>query len=252
MIVRLVGGLGNQCWQAAFGLSVSAARGEEVFFSYTPNWRPYGLDAYLIDAHIVHESPTVYREPGFTFDPGVYSAPRGATFIGYWQTPKYFNEGLIRAAFTLRNAPSSASQVVADQIRGSNSAFLHVRRTDYTQGHTRDYHGLLPMEYYTAAIEHVRKHCENTKFFVFSDDPQWCRETFPEFTVVDHNATTPHEDIWLMSLCKHAITANSSFSWWGAWLGDGAPGRIVVVPAKWFLADIDTKDLVPERWLRIS
>ena len=125
MIVKLMGGLGNQLWQAAFGLSVGAVRGEEVFFSYDPNWRPYGLGAYRIDAHLDNETPILYREPGFAYDPGVYSAPRSATFIGYWQTPRYFNEGLVRAAFTLRHYEGRSIAEIGHTLGLGTSAAKH-------------------------------------------------------------------------------------------------------------------------------
>src|SRR5208282_6684744 len=108
------------------------------------------------------------------------------------------------------------------------------------------------------AIDHIRSHSEGVKFFVFSDDPEWCKANFPEFLTIDHNkagnGTAPgkeHEDLWLMSLCRHAIIANSSFSWWGAWLGDDQPNRVVIGPERWFVTpNLETKDIIPERWLK--
>lgn len=251
MIVRLMGGLGNQLWQAAFGLSVGAARSEEVFFSYTPNGRSYSLGAYQIDVKLVPESGPIFNEPGFSFSPSVYDAPQGATFVGYWQTAKYFNVSLVRSAMQLRAIPSNQSLRVADSIRQRESAFLHVRRGDYTQGATNAYHGMPTMEYYTAAVEYIRSRHGDVEFFVFSDDPEWCRAAFPDFTVIDHNAGAAHEDIWLMSLCKHGVTANSSFSWWGMWLGSVQQNRIRIAPRRWFLADIDIRDLIPDGWIQI-
>jgi hypothetical protein len=252
MIVRLMGGLGNQLWQAAFGLSVGAARGEEVFFSYTPNWRPYGLGAYQIDARLTNETSVLYREPGFTYDPGVYAAPRDATFIGYWQAWKYLNVPLVRDAMRLRTTPSNQSLRMADSIRQGESAFLHVRRGDYTQGATNAYHGMPTIEYYTAAVEYIRSRHGDVRFFVFSDEPEWVREKFPGFTIIDHNAGSPHEDIWLMSCCKHSICANSSFSFWGAWLRGNDPNQAIIAPKRWFQsADIDTRDLLPDSWIRL-
>lgn len=240
-------------FQCAFGISVGIQRVEETFFSYTPNWRPFGLDAWNVGVKLVSESGPQYVEPGFTYDPQVFNAPRGSTFIGYWQTWKYFNEEVLRRAFTLRSNPSMKTFEMAQRIgeSGPHNTFIHVRRTDYTQGHTRDYHGLPSPEYYTAAIEHIRGWHPDAKFFVFSDDPEWCRASFPDFTVVDHNAGTPHEDMFLMSLCRHGIIANSSFSWWGAWLGGNPPERIVIAPKKWFSANLDTRDLIPDGWMRL-
>lgn len=253
MIVRLMGGLGNQMFQAAFGLSVGAARREPVSFSSPPYWRPYGLSAFLADIQFAPETPSIFHEPGFTFHPGVYALPHDMTYIGYWQTPKYFDEPRVRAAFRLRGEPCLESKAVAERIlKAPHSVFVHIRRGDYTQGATRDYHGLLPPEYYAAAEARIRASYPDAEFFIFSDDPQWCRERLPHtFTVVSHNGDRPHEDIWLMSLCKHGIIANSSFSWWGAWLGDDRPERIVVAPQQWFQANLDTRDLIPSTWIRL-
>lgn len=253
MIVRLIGGLGNQMFQYAFGKSVSAVRNEEVSFSRPPYWRPYGLGAYPISVPITGETSSIYYEPGFTFDPNVYTAPRGVTFIGYWQTAKYFNEPMVRAFFKLRNQPSDKTKAIADDIQsaGEASVFIHARRGDYTQPGTNEYHGIPTMDYYNVAIEKIRVQHENAKFFAFSDEPEWCRANFPEFTIVDHNADTPHEDLWLMSQCQNAIMANSSFSWWGAWLNKTQQPRLVIAPQRWFLADVNTRDLLPEGWVAL-
>ena len=108
------------------------------------------------------------------------------------------------------------------------------------------------MEYYSKGIEKIRQQHPNAKFFIFSDDKQWCRENFPEHTVVE--STNHIDDLWLMSLCRHAITANSAFSWWGAWLGDEKPNRIVIAPQRWFNdpdAQARSGDIVPERWAKL-
>jgi hypothetical protein len=255
MIVRLNGGLGNQMFELAFGVSMGAARGEEVLFSHPQvGGRPYGLSAYSANVRLVNERPPVYNEPGFQFDPNAINAPRGATFVGYWQTEKYFNAGLVRQALTLRNEPSDKSKAVADAIRADEkSAFLHVRRGDYTQGTTNAFHGMPTMDYYTTAIAGIKAAHEGARFFIFSDEPDWCRANFPkDFTIVDHNAGAPHEDIWLMSQCRHAVTANSSFSWWGCWLGDTQTERVCISPKRWFAgANLNTDDIIPDRWMKL-
>jgi hypothetical protein len=115
------------------------------------------------------------------------------------------------------------------------------------------------MEYYQKAIQRIQDSA-HPKFFVFSDDPDWCRETFPkDFTIVGHNKPgngqstgAENEDLWLMKLCRHAIIANSAFSWWGAWLGDTQKGRMVIAPKRWFAnPSINSDDIVPNRWTKI-
>jgi hypothetical protein len=109
------------------------------------------------------------------------------------------------------------------------------------------------LDYYAAAVELIYTRHLDPKFFVFSDDTNWCKENFPStFHIVE--GTDKHEDLRLMASCKHAVVANSSFSWWGAWLGDNQAGRTVIAPRRWFAVEkdkADDTDIVPERWLRI-
>jgi hypothetical protein len=109
------------------------------------------------------------------------------------------------------------------------------------------------MDYYTVAVQYIKARYENPKFFVFSDEPDWCRANFSgDFVVVDHNGNFPHEDMWLMAQCKHGVIANSSFSWWGCWLGDNQNERICIAPKRWFAgANLRTDDLIPERWVKL-
>jgi hypothetical protein len=260
MIVALQGGLGNQMFQYAFGKSVSQARKESVQFVREQNGpRAYSLGAFNVEIQFLPAlRPPIFYENPFAYNPIVYDWV-GQSFSGHWQTERYFNVPLVRSHMKLRERPSEQSSRVADIIRAAGpwSAFLHIRRTDYV-GANEAYHGMPSRNYYDRAIELIRQHHGAAKFFVFSDEPDWCRANFPEFTIVDHNKpgnkTTPgkeHEDIWLMSLCRHAIIANSSFSWWGAWLGDEQPNRIVIGPTRWFAkTDLESKDIIPERWLK--
>jgi hypothetical protein len=201
-------------------------------------------------------------EPVFAFDPSVYTRPKGCSFIGHWQTEKYFDVPLVRQDMTLRNPINDKSKMIADAIQnaGEKSAFLHIRRTDYMIPTNVAYHGHPTLRYYNEVIERVRAQHEGAKFFVFSDEPEWCRANFSsDFTFVDHNKMgvdgkpgQEHEDIYLMSLCRHAAIANSSFSWWGAWLGDTQPDRMVFAPKHWFVVNLETKDIVPERWIKLE
>jgi hypothetical protein len=258
MIVQLCGGVGNQLFQYAFGRSVSLARNEDVFFEKynlgDRHLRAYSLDAFNVNVLFANGTGlSEYREPSFCYDSGVYTAPHDSRFIGYWQTEKYFNTDIVRKEVTLRNPASGQTNQIMDAIlRTENSTFLHVRRGDYTSGSTNAFHGMPTIDYYTKAMNVIRGQREGVKFFVFSDEPHWCRENFPtDCIVVDHNSNAPHEDLYLMSGCQHAILANSSFSWWGAWLGDQQTNRIVIAPKRWFAANIDTKDLIPERWVKL-
>lgn len=267
MIVRLNGGLGNQMFQYAFGRSVSSVRMEPLFFEPCAlGWgldRAYSLSAFKVDVNWANgmDGPA-YVERRFQYDPHVYNAPFGSFFQGYWQTEKYFYHRIVRAELSLRNPIGEESQRVAEKILRGPSAFVHVRRTDYLRPRTVAYHGTLGMDYYTAAMSHVREREPEVRFFIFSDDPDWCRSAFPNGTVVGHNGwgngdrgpSAEHEDLYLMSLCNHAIISNSSFGWWGAWLGDeeSRRPRIVVGPERWFAQPgMELCDIMPERWIKL-
>lgn|SRR5208337_1588594 len=265
MIVGLEGGLGNQMFQLAFGKSVSKARGEEIFFT---KWRfdedpsrSYGLDVFDTKIWIVSEDvPPLIREPFFRYNPEIYTMPI-TTFTGHFQTEKYFDKPLVRSLFRLKNPPSDESRSVALDILRQPSCFVHFRRTDNLLPEKMAYHGMPSRAYYASAMNHIALNVPGVKFFFFSDEPRWCKETFPEYTTVDCNPMSTkghpgreHEDLWLMGLCHHGIIANSTFSWWGAWLGDTRSERIVVAPKTWFgpASPMDSCDIVPERWLRFE
>ena len=255
MIVQLVGGAGNQMFGLAFGLSMGAKRGEEVFFTRNQVdgniHGGYALGGFSINPNFVPKlEPPYYQEPHFQFDPEAINAPRDWSFIGYWQSEKYHDPSVIRKSFGFKSeALSEAALDLGSRILDEDTAFIHVRRGDYLKEPHRSYHGVLSLDYYKEGIQRIRQTDPYTKFFVFSDDPEWCVHNFPDFEVV--GGFTPLEDMWLMSCCKHAIIANSSFSWWAARLGENDRG-IIIAPQRWFLAPVDTSDLIPERWVRLA
>jgi Glycosyl transferase family 11 len=266
MIVNIQGGMGNQLFQYAFGRSLSIARNEEVFFDVSRcggsvnGDRPYVLDQFNTKIQTADGRSGPQRgEPVFRYDPTVYEAPAGTFFNGYWQTEKYFNVPIVREELTFKTLPSNNAMEWMKKIVAGPSAFVHVRRGDYTREPHKSFHGLLSMDYYNPGIECISHQrgcsCNNyaqVKYFIFSDDPTWCRQNFStQHEVV--TGTTPLEDLWLMSACRDAIIANSSFSWWGAWLGDNRhENRIVFAPAKWFQSpSMCYDDVVPERWTKI-
>jgi len=176
---------------------------------------------------------------------------------GYWQSEKYFDDvsGIIREEFQLKNEPAGLNLELVRAMRGSQAVSLHVRRGDYVSNPiAASYHGVCSLEYYRTAIKLIEEKVANPKFYVFSDDIPWCKENlrFPQpATYVDHNSDEPFEDLRLMSFCKHFIIANSSFSWWGAWLSRNQE-KIVLAPKKWFLTrEKDDRDQVPANWIRI-
>lgn len=272
MIVRLNGGLGNQMFQYAFGRSVSQLRDEDVKFhkfNLDVGPRAYGLGAFNTNVEFADKSDfgPEYHEPSFAFCPDVYTT-RANYFVGNWQTEKYFNEQLVRHHFfvPIENLTSKTWNLMNHITRFSSSCFIHVRRTDYLVPSVAAYHGVMGMDYYGAAIDYVTKRIPDTRFFVFSDDPNWCKEHFvgDRVTIIDDNKAgngvdgpgQEHEDLYLMSQCDHAIIPNSSFGWWGAYLGKPNADRIVIAPNNWFVPNgtakhLDTKDICPEPWVRL-
>jgi hypothetical protein len=197
------------------------------------------------------------RERGFAFDASALNASDGSRLVGYWQSEKYFEESTerIRLEFSIRSPLEGRNALLARQMEEGTSISIHVRRGDYVRTpHTASIHNVCNEQYYLRCIDRLAQSVDEPRFFVFSDEPQWVRDHLPipfPTTVVDHNtAARSFEDLRLMSLCRHHIIANSSFSWWGAWL-DSAPDKIVLMPKRWF-ADKDpeeTMDIRPKGWV---
>lgn len=258
--IKLLGGLGNQMFQRAFGLALES-QGHQVQYNRTAlvegTHREYSLGRFGELPFGAPSGPT-FVEESMRFDSGNLSVPETCTMIGYWQTERYFEhiKSEVRDAFR-NHEPymlSRARPVVADywdKIYRSNAVAIHVRRQDYVN--LQHFHGMPGLDYYGNAIKFLYERYHDLKYFIFSDDPQWCRENFDSsFAVV--SGTDKYEDLRLMSSCKRAIIANSSFSWWGAWLGDTSLDRTVIAPKRWFAdetAEANATDIVPERWIRL-
>lgn len=273
MIVRLHAGLGNQMFQYAFGRSVAAVRNEELFFKKVDlgmgHCRAYSLDAFNIQATFTESQGDYEFEEKISniYDPEVYTAPPNGYFTGVWQTEKYFNESLVRNELSFKNPMSESSLRIADEIMAApHSAFVHVRHSgDYVLPEIQAIFGGLDMAYYNKGIDYIRERVEGIKFFIITDDPGWCSERFGGHTIISHGVgdgnngpASEHEDLWLMSLCNHAVIPSSSFGWWGAWLGDERRPRIVVVPDNWYKIkkrerwEYKSDHIIPERWVRLK
>lgn len=153
---------------------------------------------------------------------------------GFWQSEKYFldirKDVLDCYTFYLNR---EAIKEILDPILLSNSVSIHVRRGDYVNNSI--YEGVCTDDYYNKAIDYIKKQVDNPRFYIFSDDKEYVKSRFigNEFEIVDgFKGNKAHYDMFLMSKCKHNIVANSSFSWWGAWLNQNM-GKIVVCPRKW-------------------
>jgi hypothetical protein len=199
-----------------------------------------------------------YKEPHFHYDKTFHSLSGDVYLDGYWQSEKYFQTiaGLIREQFTVRTPPDAKNLEFVQRIKSCESVGLHLRRGDYaTNPEFHRVHGLCAAKYYVQAVEHLLSELQAPEFFVFTDDPQWAKQNLripSPFVVVDHNGPLrDYEDLRLLSLCKHTIIANSTFSWWGAWLNANRSKR-VIAPARWFRAELDESDLIPDGWRRLQ
>ena len=204
------------------------------------------------------------RQHQFNYDPNILLTNDDVYLEGYWQNEKYFItiSNLIRQEFRLRFTSDWLNQSIAHQIINTNSVSVHLRRLHGVSADGRKkfieeikLHGACSIEYYQAAIHELTEAVGNPHFFIFSDDHDWAQEhlnlDYP-ITFVTHNDVDKcHEDLRLMSLCKHHIIANSSFSWWGAWLSDN-PNKIVIASKKWLNTNkFRTEGLIPDSWHRI-
>lgn len=279
IIVRLSDGLGNQMFQYAFGRALSLRRGVPLRIDLSAyrqeRKRTYGLGQFLVAESFVTDEEAarvvtrpldracvwwdqpVVKEPYFHYSEDTGRVPSSGYFVGYWQSERHFADvaDLIRLEFTPKRPLEGVNLEVARTIALRNAVSLHVRRGDYVSDRTVNaLHGVCSLDYYRQAVAHVAARVDKPEFFVFTDDPDWTRANlkldFPAY-LVTHNRTDPVEDLRLMTLCRHHIIANSSFSWWGAWL-DGRPDQVVCAPQRWFGAYAhDTRDLVPARWTRL-
>lgn len=192
------------------------------------------------------------------FDERILTLPDNVCLFGYWLSEKYFAdiETVVRREFTLREPPEGENERLMAVMQATPSVSLHVRRGDYVLNpELNRIHGTCSPEYYAAAIDHVAARVPGACFFVFSDDLEWARQNLPlrhPAEYVAHNrGRHDHEDLRLMSNCRHHIIANSGFSWWGAWLNT-RPDKIVCAPAHWFAhAPYEEKDVLPPSWVKL-
>lgn len=197
-------------------------------------------------------------EPHFQYWGGLNDVVPESYLVGYWQSEKYFSdvETQIRQDFTFRIPMNGENSAVAAQISSVNAVSLHVRRGDYvSNAKAAATHGLCTIDYFQEAIKYISSKTSSPHFFVFSDDISWVKCNLHidySHQYIDHNyGSQSYNDMRLMSLCKHHIIANSSFSWWGAWLNSSS-NKLVITPKNWFAGrGKNTSDLIPSAWIPI-
>jgi hypothetical protein len=199
-------------------------------------------------------------EPHFHHWDGLQQRPLRDVYLhGYWQSERYFADAAaqIRADFGFASDWDEPDRAVLERMRAGPSLSVHVRRGDYTSKKNTGLYAACDLDYYRRAIRHVRERSAQARLFVFSDDPDWVQANlgpeFGELEAVRHNTgARSARDMRLMSCADHHVIANSSFSWWGAWLNP-SPEKIVVAPRQWFVneAAMSSADLIPASWVRL-
>lgn len=288
IIVKLIGGLGNQMFQYALGRSLSLKNNTELKLDIT-GFESYKLHKYSLDAFNIKKNVALkseisrfkkykpkpgrrwflynkffadnskyFQENGFNFNPDAMKLNDNVYLDGHWQSEKYFKEieSMIRADFSFILTQGEKDIEISKLINECVAISVHIRRSDYvTNATTNKTHGSCPIEYYEKAIEILAVKVNNPHFFVFSDDPEWAKHNiknkYPTVYVDHNNADANYQDMRLMASCKHNIIANSSFSWWGAWLNEN-PDKIIIAPQKWFAgASKNDSDLIPPTWTKL-
>ncbi len=307
VIVKLIGGLGNQMFCYAFGKAMALEKKTELYIdkSWVDQMEKeksislFGMDYFETNYSIRNaktnrlfnifdnkyiwkiyrkiymifldtEKSSILVEKKFNFHKEIFSNKYKNIYLkeGYWQSYKYFEKysNHIRKEFTFKKNVYLENKVLADEILGlEDTVSIHIRRGDYIKNPSLNqiYGGICTKEYYLRAIEILNSELKQPIFYVFSDDLDWAKELFKNhknIRYVDNNSLDVKEeighqdkgycDMYLMTLCKHNIIANSSFSWWAAWLNPN-PNKIVIAPKKWFNDDRNTEDLIPKEWVRV-
>jgi hypothetical protein len=247
IITKLSGGIGNQLFQYAAGFARSLK--EHTTFKIDTRWyasqnkRSFSLNHFSItapEAHILEILFTKYVQ-------------KNSYLTDYFQDISYFehSEEALRKEFRLKEPLENKYPEIVHNITRTESVSVHVRRTDYIDKQHR--YIVLTPEYYTNAMNHILSIKSGAVFYFFSDDIEWVQKNLPipeNSFFVSGKQYTDYEELGLMSLCKHNITANSTFSWWGAWLNTYTE-KIIITPKKWFTQEVEQYISIPKSWIQI-
>jgi len=279
---RIRGGLGNQLFQYCAGRALALRHGVDLSLDLRdydkPNAFQVGLEHFNVQTVPAERLPAgredgllqalkkvvkggalrTYREASLGYDAGFETLPDETHLKGYWQSERYFMpfEDQIRKDLQIVAAPSQQNVDAQAEIAACNAVSLHIRRGDYvSNAKFNAAHGTCDLEYYARSAAFVAERVGDPVIYAFSDDPAWVAENLKlpfEMRFVDHNdGATAHEDLRLMATCKHHIIANSSFSWWGAWLNPSAD-KVVAAPTQWFAdPNKNNPDILPKGWYRV-
>lgn len=284
-MIRIVGtfaGLGNQMFQYAFFKRIEKEFGatDQVYLKVRKRNKHHGIllrDVFnldynglsplwvrvLFDKQIAKQSLRLLSglrqdDEGEAIDLFSDKIPdkRLIYYYGFWQDENYFKpvENEVREAFSFRKSPvSPANLSLAEQLKQELSVSIHIRRGDYESKPDTQHGGVCTMQYYRNAVDYMISQLgDHAHFYIFSDDPKWVEANFPleKCTMINGNqGKDGWQDMFLMSQCKHNIIANSSFSWWGAWLNSNQ-NKIVLTPDRWTRRGEPSR-IIPDLWTRI-
>lgn len=287
---NIIGGLGNQMFQYAFIYAQSRIRNTSFKLDIS-SFKTYPLRKYTLNRYNIknitasfkeidqlkfkHEgtlerltrklqhkprplASSYYKESSMEFDPNVFNQNGDIYFDGYWQSERYFHNyrNELLDQFTLKSSIQEKTKKYLEIIFSCSSISLHIRRGDYiTNKTTNSIHGACDISYYRKAMSRVMMDIKQPNFFIFSDDLTWAKDNLsinePATFIELDNEFSDCDEIFLMSQCKHNIIANSSFSWWGAWLNQN-PEKTVIAPQHWFRDNtLQTNNMIPVTWIRL-
>jgi hypothetical protein len=273
--IGYMGRLGNQMFQFATTLSIAELKKSEARFPLdncniahptgpfdssigsNTNVKCDLLDCFKIDPKYFIPGNSIvtsymYQEQDFNYNQNILNIPENCTLNGYFQSEKYFIEirDMILEQFRFRSEYSEIAKVYMDDIRkkigNSGVTSIHVRRGDYLT--SPDHHPTCSIEYYQESIQEMKR-LGSMKFVIFSDDPSWCRTAFVGDDYIISELGNSYSELCAMTLCDNHIIANSSFSWWGAWLNTNV-NKKVIAPSRWFGPALvkNTSDIYCKEW----
>lgn len=287
IVVRLMGGLGNQLFQYAAGRHLAHLNNVELFVDTSflqtsienTTLRNYELGAFNVECKIADEkmlhdfhgcdfstkeriltklisfgNKNKYKFDEYGFDEHLLELKGNYYIRGYFQSEKYFKNiaDIIRKELSIKDEFMPNDSALIQQIKNTNSISVHIRRGDYIRNlSSMEAHGLCSKDFYTKSIEFIKRELGNDlHFYLFTDNAAWVEKEMHweiNCTLIENKTTV--EDFYLMSLCKHNIIANSTFSWWAAWLNEN-PDKKVIVPKHWLNNVLsESVELVPKNWI---
>ncbi len=288
--VRILGGLGNQLFQYAFGRSLALKKTTDLCLDYYDQIIRTDFDGEnltkitdvfdlpvklsigktrkdLVNRYhlafwdrliksIYLKKTCVVTEENFGHSQENIEKNKNIYLIGYWQSEEYFSDikEIIKKEYKFKIDEKVKSLDIYNKITNNTSVSLHIRGKDYLKNPV---YSQCDIKYYTDALNIIRRTSPDLKIFIFTDDIENTYQNYRELLVASEIVRAPSNfnpdafDLLLMSKCKHNVICNSSFSWWGAWLNNN-PEKIIITPQKWFIhADYSSEKLIPKDWVKI-